>query len=429
MNAVDPLEQRDPWRAAWQAVSHDAVLAVLALVTGAGALAIMLLPQAPSSADAIAYNQWVAQARLRQELLFDLLQGLGLTSVAESAWFRLAAIALIAIGLARLLDRVLSLSRARSSGPNLDEVRARVTSDAPAFDTIAQRLRKRGYAIAISDDQLRATRAPLAETVSIVMHLGAVLTALGLLINIMLGWDASQQTLVLESATVLNNEVTLTLNPVELDAKRVVVGVEPGAVFADLAQGDEARARDVTVRLIALQSGFRIRATAADGKALGIRTSNYLSPTEDARVMFDEQGSLSVQVPDARIVLTVLKGDPGEVQAFGIGTATELARAPLAQSITIDGTTFSLEPSIGALVDVRRRPGNVPAWAGLLMMIGGATGSWLHPMRRLRVKHHGHWTELYASGRGVRTDVIDALTLDPPVETPTKPGSQAGNAI
>ena len=429
MNAVDPLEQRDPWRAAWQAVSHDAVLAVLALVTGAGALAIMLLPQAPASADSVAYNQWVAQARLRQEVLFDLLQGLGLTSVAESAWFRIAAIALIAIGLARLFDRILSLVRARGAGPNLDEVRARVTNDAPAFDAIAQRLRRRGYAIAISDDQLHATRAPLAETVSIVMHFGAILSALGLLINIIFGWDASQQTLVLESSTVINNEVTLTLNPVELDAKRVAVGIEPGGVFANLAQGDEASARDVTVQLIALQSGFRIHATAADGKALGIRTSNYLSPTENARVMFDEQGSLSVQVPDAQMVLTVLKGEPGEVQAFGIGSATELARAPLAESITINGATFSFEPSIGALVDAQRRPGNLPAWAGLLLLVGGATGAWLRPMRRLRVKHHGHWTELYASGRDVRTDVIDALQLAPPAETAAEPGSQAGNTL
>lgn len=429
MNTVDPLEQRDPWRAAWQVVSHDAVLALLALVTGAGALAIMLLPQAPASADAIAYNQWVAQARLRQETLFDVLQGLGLTSVAESAWFRIAAIALIAIGLARLLDRVVSLARARGTRPNYDEVRARVTSNAPAFDAMAQRLRKQGYAIVISHDQLHATRAPLAETLSIVMHVGAILTALGLLINVILGWDASQQALVLELPTVINNEVTLTLNPVELDAKRVVVGIEPGGVLANLAQGDEARARDVTVRLIALQSGFRIRATSADGTALGIRTSNYLSPTEYARVMFDEQGSLSVQVPDAQMVLTVLKGEPGEIQAFGIGSAAELARAPLAESITIDGTTFSLEPSIGALVDAQRRPGNLPAWAGLLLLIGGATGSWLRPIRRLRVKHHGHWTELYASGRGVRADVIDALRMAPAAEAATNAGNRAGDAI
>jgi hypothetical protein len=36
----------------------------------------------------------------------------------------------------------------------------------------------------------------------------------------------------------------------------------------------------------------------------------------------------------------------------------------------------------------------------------------LWPMQRLVVRHHGHWTEFYASGRGIRRVVRELLSAD-----------------
>jgi hypothetical protein len=409
MNYIDPLEQRDRWRTLWQVLTHDALFLPLITLALLAALALMLLPQAPDAAEAggIVFNQWTADMRLAIAQ-FDALQITGVFNIAQAIWPRVVLIALCAIICPRLLDRILRIVDARGAWQVSDEQRARVTDQAPALASMSNQLRGRRYRVSQKDDGvLRASRAPLAEALSIVLHLGALALALGALLNITLGWDAYGQTLIAGQPLSIRDQITLQLQSASSSAERAALDLD-GRPVSLLPRGSVTDgSRQVMLR--ALLPGYRVTATSTNGAPLKIRTSNYTEPSDDPIVNFGPERQTSLAIPDANIVVTLLQRDDGattEVQVAGIGSGEAITSVVLAPTLQVAGTALSFEPSAGATVDVHNRPGNTLAWAGLALLLLGLLGAIFLPMRRMLVRTSGAWTECYASGRGVRADVL-----------------------
>lgn len=421
MDYIDPLERRDYWRTVWSILTHDALFAAALVLVSLGIVTLTWLPQSPSDADSFTVNQWRAETQLRLGDSFDPLDALGLINMRSAPWLRIAAVALCALAGARLIDRCARLIGARRPDwPLTDEVRARVTDQAPSFERLQEALRARHYTVQGNGDVLRATRAPRAELLSGLLQLGALLASAGLLLNIALGWDVSGQSLAPDTPAVLRDDTTLTLRSEDSSNESAGLTLDPGNTRATLAPAQAMSAGGTRVELRQIARGYRISAAGGDGAPLSIRTSNYLSPTTDARVSFGNERVTSIAVPDAQIVLTLAQADSGSrdrVLAYSVGSAAVIADAPLQPSMIISGTTFSFAPSVNATVDAQHRPGSAVSWLGLALALAGLIGTALLPMRRMIVRHHGHWTEIYAGGRNVRRDVR-AILITP--EAPTR---------
>ena len=75
----------------------------------------------------------------------------------------------------------------------------------------------------------------------------------------------------------------------------------------------------------------------------------------------------------------------------------------------LSDTRFSFTQVRGAVIDADYRPGDALVWIGLPLTLLGLLGALLFPMRRIVVRHHGHWTEFYAAGRGVRRIINELI--------------------
>jgi hypothetical protein len=413
MDSIDALERRDRWRGLWHTVTHDIVLGLLGVILLSAIGALTALPQSPSAGSSLSVEQWTAELRPQLGEAFDVIQSLGLTNIAQNAWVRLVLIAFIVIALARLAERVARLARDRGGVLQFDdEERVRVTDRAPDFAALRAALEPLRYRVTnVGTDALHATRAPLAAALSALWHAGAIISALGLLLNVAAGWDASNELLTPGTPVTLRDSVALTLAPEQAgtNAAEVRVGASDNAqTTLNLTPGAAANAGATRVELRALAPGYRISAIGPNNAPLKLRTSNYLEPATDVKLSFGAEQRLNLAAPDAQLAVAVEQGDgPGadRVQIFSIGSASMLADQPIAPTIAVSNATFSFMPNINAVVSVQHRPGDAPMWFGLGVAMVFLALSALLPMRRMIVRHHGHWTEIYASGRDVRRDV------------------------
>jgi hypothetical protein len=416
---ADPIERRDTWRAIWRAITSDALLIALSAIVAVGLIAALALPQEPGSgiADPMAYSRWEAAAKQREGPFYSLFNGLGLNSAYQAAWWRIALVSAGTLAGLRLADRVARVfegRRSRTSGLN-DERRVRVTLDAPALPSLAAALQTRRYRVMQpGDDALVADRTPLAESLSIALHLGLIAVAIGLLMNLTLGWEALGRAVAPGLPSTMHGDLTIALddsgNPPEM---RLLLGAS-GTPFT-LAPGQGVRAGGIDLVLQKITPGYRLSATAGDGSPVMIRASNFVSPTTEVLISFTEDNpERYVAVPDARLALALSAGTapdhPGRLRIFSVPDGAVLGDMAIQPDVTTAGTTFRFSPARGAVIDARYRPGQPLVWLGLALVAIGAIGSLLFPMRRIVVRHHGHWTEFYASGRGVRDDVNALLT-------------------
>src|SRR5438445_521109 len=119
--AADALEQRDPWRNAWQAITSDVLLAALCVIVLLALAAGYILPQIPASgtADPLSYSQWQTQARAIAGAFYDVAAMLGIFSVAQAFWLRIVIAVLIVIVVLRLAERLARLLNARRASDRL----------------------------------------------------------------------------------------------------------------------------------------------------------------------------------------------------------------------------------------------------------------------------------------------------------------------
>jgi hypothetical protein len=433
--AADALEQRDTWRNAWQALTNDALLLVLCLIVVFVLAMGAILPQQPAggTADPLAYSQWQTQARAITGGLFDAASTLELFNIAQAYWLRIVLAVLVIVVLLRLVERLSHLLMLRRTGDVLFiEGRLRVTDQAPALPTIAPALRTLHYRVTAPAELasgtpgwLTADRLPWAELFSIGLHLGLLVIAAGALVNFMLGWDVARQQIDTNSpVTSLRNNVGIQLQAVDNGAQTAIVQVQGETQPLMLPLGQTVslswvRALPVpcclALRLAEITPGYRVSASDLTSKPLTITMSSYDSPTREALLTFrrDEPDRLVV-IDEAHMALLVSDNAGGSVQVYSALSGKVITETQIRPSIVVSNTTLFFKPTTSAVISVQYRPGDeLLAIGGILAFLGLiATALW--PMQRLVVRHHGHWTEVYAAGRGVRRVVRELLNVTSP---------------
>ncbi len=437
---ADALEQRDPWRDAWQAATHDVLVGSLSLIVAVALTAGYLLPQAPAggTADPLSYSQWQTQARAVAGSFFDGASVLGLFNVAQAFWLRIViAILAVILGL-RLIDRVARMAssrRRRGRGDALrDEERVRVTNKATPLADIVVRLRKRRYRVSQSPqpEQAEATggtawlvidRAPVAELFSIVLHIGLLIALAGVVLNSTQGWEVARQQVDTESPTALQRgKLGLQLVAVDDAAQTAVLnaqGVGQPVVLAVGARGAMVWSTQLplpcclSLRLNELIPGYHVSAIDDAGRPLTITVSSYAEPVRDVLLTIrrDEPGRL-VSVESASMAVLVSEDKGGRVQVYGVPSGKVLTDTAISASIVISATTLQFRPTMSVVVAAQYRPGDVFLWVGGVLAVLGLLAVALWPMQRLVVRNHGYWTEFYACGRGVRGVVRELLTQE-----------------
>ncbi len=411
---VDPVEQRDAWRAVWQAISSNVLLAAIGLFVAIGAIAMNVLPQTPSAgvADPVAYSRWEANAHLQEGQLYDLLTGLGLNSVQQAVWWRVAVGGLGALAALRLLDHAGQLIGQRHLDPTLiDERRMRVIFDAPPLQDIASRLRALSHRVATPSaavDAVIADRWPWANALPVVLYLGLLLLSAGIIINLLLGWEVSGRAIFSDAPVLLPSGAKLSLSDVPgMPGAPLAFIMQPGDMRLSLADGQRANIGGATIHVRQVTPGYRVTATTANGSPLPIRASNFLSPTAEVLIVFNaDERERYIAVPDASVALAISvsdqPGQPDQARAFALPSGTVITDTVVQPELIINTTRFVFTPARGGVVDAISMPGLPLVWIGLVLAVLGLIGILAFPARRILVRHHGHWTEFYASGRGAR---------------------------
>jgi len=426
----DPLEQRDPWRTLWNFVTHDALLiALLALIAIALLLAITL-PQIPAggTAEPIAYAQWQSQARASTGALYSLVASLGLFDVLQSAWFKLLLALLAGASSLRLANDIARMRLADMPAVVLrDELRLRVTDRAPALSEMVQRLHQLRYRVITTsaasqtpeaNEWLHANRAPLAEALSALFHAGILVAMLGLLLNYWLGWQASYTNLTPDQPTSLPGGRSLSIVATStFQTNTLALQLQPDGAQAQLHANERATLGGVNISLRQITPGLHVSATQA-GQPITVTISNYSAGRRDALLSFTANDrERAFVLPAASLLARVVISSEdalgtGQLQAFALGTGALITDTALQSQLTISDTTLHFAPDTGGIIDAEYRPGTFWIWLGLALALVGLVSSLLYPVQRLVVRHHGHWTEFYGSGRQIRHTITQLLSLN-----------------
>jgi hypothetical protein len=410
--SFDAREGRDYWWTLWRALTSDALLGALCALALFGLLAKLILPQQPANGTAapVAYSRWEAEARSRQGALFSPLNSLGLNSIAQSPWWRLALAALIPLAGLRLADRLMGWRTAQRQ----DEPRLRVMLNGPPLSQFAERLRAQGYRVAQpAADLLVAQDGPRALAFACAFHGGLILAAGGLLLNLTLGWELPSQTVTANGPVNLAGGVSLALREGD-DPAGVVVAFQPGDQRLVIGPGQTARAANgVALTLEQKLPGYRVRAIDSSGAALPIQASTFLSPSAELLLTLSpDEPERYLAIPKARLALALSAGGGNSrLRAYAIPSGQLLYDGEVAAEITIEKTTLRFQPATGAVISARYSPGDWLWPLGGVLLIVGLVGSVLFPHQRIVIHRQGEWTEFYATGRRVR-QVIAGLVTD-----------------
>ncbi|MEO6062387.1 MAG: cytochrome c biogenesis protein ResB [Thermoflexales bacterium] len=418
--APDALEQRDRWRQAWQFLTSDWLLAPVCILLFLGFAASFGLPQAPAEGqqDALAFSQWQAQARDVAGPAYAALTDLGLFNVFRAFWFRLALAVLGGLAGIRLADRIRRLIRPPTGLE--DEARLRVTEHAPAMEWIIARLRTSGYQIRQVAEEasgasrvLCADRGPIPLALSIGLHLGLALIAIGAAWNGLRGWDLPHRQVDTGVAVALPSQSPISsLNLIAVDGDTRVASLRLNDTVVSLtAGGPPASAHGVTAQLLELTPKFRLTALDAARNPLTLTTSSY-APAETSVIfaLRANEPELAILLDQARLVLFVASPDAaqpqGRLRAARLPSGSVLGEWPLGAKIDLGDATVELDPLYGGVIALRYAPGDPLLWAGAALAALGLIAVLLYPARRIVVRQSAVWTEIYASGRGARTDAL-----------------------
>ncbi|MCW1967289.1 MAG: cytochrome c biogenesis protein ResB [Anaerolineae bacterium] len=443
--SIDALEQRDNWRTMWRLLTHDWLLAVLSVGLWLAALAYQFLPQMPfdGATDAPGFSQWQAQARALSNGAFGFLQDLGLFDIVHALWVRLLLAGLLGILVLRLLDRGLRLLQARRSQSLAlfyDENRLRVTDHAPSLHVLAERLRYKHYRVALdptSPEQpqwLNADRAPRAELISLLMHMGLLMAALGMFANTVWGWTDQYIPISTEQPVRLSNQrgdlqlITANEPPntvlvqIGKQAPQTLV-LPPVADTSTIAPPMQSAMtlQPFTLSVAEITPEFHVSATTADKTPLPLIVSSYASAQNEAVLTFrsgETERSLAIGPEPAKLSLLISPNERnvpaaglGRVQVFALPSGRVITEANISPNMTIEGINLSFAPTYGAVLAARYQPGNPWVWLGGVIAVLAWLGCWRYPMQRIVVRLHApDWTEFYASGRRVAQDVRDIST-------------------
>lgn len=315
----------------------------------------------------------------------------------------------------RLFDAAARLRLANLPADVLrDELRMRVTDQAPSIAAMQTALQQKRYHVVATADELHANRTPLAEGISIALHSGLLVLLLGALLNGLLGWRVANRALISNTPTLLagSTQVNLMESQAETDVR---LSLDSSSAPVALLPNQVATLNGIAFDLKQVTTGYLVSAARA-GQPLNLSLSNFSQPATDVQLTFlPDERERFLAVPQAGFVLQVslpisnTANAKPQLQLFAVPAGKLITQTALAPTVVISDVTLEFKPSNGAIIDASYQPGNGLLWIGLVLALLGGCGSLLYPMQRIVVRHHGHWTEFYASGRGVRKVITELL--------------------
>jgi hypothetical protein len=389
-------EPRDLWRAAWQFVISDGLLVALLLSIAAGLAFASWLPQMPTTADPIAYAQWLSEARARFGEATPVMQSSGLFTVTRSLAFR-ALLALLAGSLSlRLIE---SGDRLRQSREMAEPEGAWQPLAGVRLSDLRDKLRRRAYRVLSNPDDgespFQADRWPWADLFPPLAHAGALLLLVGLLLTHLWGWQIEGRVVQSGGRVTLRSgsEQWVALSE---DASRVTHS--PG----------------ITVFVEERGPGVRIGATDGAGHPLPLKQTAGANPVTQLTTPLTEDRLLAI--PEAQLVFR-LAPQPGHAVEAHSPVLVQVYRSPPGRllteavierdaKLTVDDVTLEIASVPYARLTATFNPGLWPTGVGLVLLIAGLLGSVVWPARRLwlregigQIEGAGDLPPLLAGGR------------------------------
>lgn len=365
---------RDPWRAVWQVVTSDSLLAILLIAIAASLAITAWLPQTPT-ADSIAYAQWRSEAQTRFGDTTSTLQALGLFTITYSLGFR-ALLALFAACLVlRLIEGNDRLWQSREMAEPTGEWRKLPGED---LSDIVDGLRRRRYRLLSESEAesplFQADRWPWAHLFPLLIHGGALLLLVGALFTHLWGWRV--EGLIVQSGEQIALHDGAEWVALGNDGRTVVHS--PGVVTSVDGYGP----------------GVQIGAINDAGERLPLQQATGTDPVTQLTVPLTEDRYIAV--PEAQLVLR-LTLQPGQAVAAHSPVLVQAYRSPpgrlLTEAIveedtqlTVDGVTLELTGAPYAQVTVTCNPGLWPSGIGIGLLMAGVLGSIAWPARQLWVR-------------------------------------------
>ncbi len=432
---ADPLEQRDPWRALWNFCNSDVLLIILSAAVLLILLIALALPQTPAggTTSPVAYAEWQSRARILTGVFYGPFNSLGLFDVSRSAGFKLLLVLFAGIVGLRLFNDVARMRLANMPAEVLrDEMRLRVTAAALSLPHMSQQLRRMRYRVIMSSptpvptdasDWLHANHAPFAELLSALFHGGILLALFGALLNYLLGWQVLYGVVTPDQAKILPANQALSIQPAaDAPTDTLTLMLQPTGAQAALRSGERTTLSNVNVRLRQITPGLRVSASQ-NGQPVTLTVSNYSAGRRDVLLSFSANDrERAFVLPSVALMARVVISSEdalgsGRLQMFSLGSGALITDTPLQAQLLISNTAITFISDTGALLDVDYRPGMFWLWLGLVLALIGFIGVLFYPVQRLVIRHHGHWTEFYGSGRQIRRTIMGLLTAVTAVES------------
>ena len=425
----------------WRLLCSTRLAIVLILLVAVGALAGVVLAQAPDRvlSDQELYRRWLGQVRPLYGVLTDPLSALGLFDVYRSLWFRALALALTANVIACTVNRLPGIWRAvfrpqvRPSQAFLQQAPQRAdiflpSSPAAAGEGVASLLRMQRYRVLLARDGedvcLFADRNRLARLGTLLNHSGLVLILVGALVSSLFGFRDDQFIIAEGKTRSIGHGIELAARLDDFSDEYYPSGA-PKDYYSDLALlkgGQEVARQRVRVNEPLNHEGVTFY-QAAFGNAVTLEARGG-----DGQVLYDDVVPLAMsfmgysagafELPTQRLTVVVLwtaGSAPGSPDLVLYGYRQEdraiAFESPLWQGAPseayLGGLSFRFKDVRQySVLQVARDPGANLIWLASGLMILGVIAAFYLPHRRL-------WARLSPEGEGTRLRLAGASERDP----------------
>ena len=389
---------RDPWRAIWQIVTSDGVLAGLCLVVGVALATTAWLPQM-SPATPAAYARQLSEAQARFGEATRLMERLGLFTVVRSYGFRAVQALLAGCLLLRLYESIDRLRQGRDVVESAGEWREIEGVQLPAM---VGNLHRRRYRVLSEASLFQVDRWPWADLFPAIAYTGALFLLAGLLVTHLWGWQ-------LEGVIVQSQEPAKLLGSekwVALNADGQEVTHSPGILTFVEERGP----------------GALVSATDDTGRTLSLQQTLESAPVTQLRVALARDPYLAtrevhIAIPEAQLILRLLP-QPGLDIDSGGPILVQIYRSPSGELATEAVVSGESELAVGDVslklisasyvqLTVSFSPGLWPTAAGVLLLVVGLMGGIVWPVRRFWLRNEagavegtGDLSAALAGGKG-----------------------------
>ncbi|MFW6115805.1 MAG: hypothetical protein ACOC7Y_01960, partial [Chloroflexota bacterium] len=173
----------DPWRTIWRYATSDGLVVILLIAIAISLTLTTWIPQQPASdAD---YDRWFSQVRERFGAATPVLRDAGLFDVTGSLGFRVLMALLSGCLLVRLTEGVDRLRRGGDAGDPEEDWQEIAGA---SLDETLDELRGRRYRTLDGGSFYQVDRWPWSDGSLLLVHGGALVLLVGLLLSHLWGW-------------------------------------------------------------------------------------------------------------------------------------------------------------------------------------------------------------------------------------------------